>query len=283
MAIAAFAAILCAPAPGSAASILGSAENFAVLGASTVTNTGPTVITGDLGVSPGLAVTGFSTVDGGPGIVNGTIHTDGVAGTAQNDLTKAYNGLKNMKLPTDLTGKDLGGLTLNSGVYKFDSSAQLTGTLKLDAQGNNNAYWVFQIGSSLTTASNSSVDVIRLGSNGGIDDGVFWVLGTGGSGSATLGGGAGVGTNFEGNILAQTSITFVTDSTILNGRALAIDGAVSLDTNVISIVCPNNGPGYSGGLMFNGNGDVVPVPVPGTVLLLGSGLLGVVFRKKKIV
>ncbi|MCX5684582.1 MAG: ice-binding family protein, partial [Planctomycetota bacterium] len=141
--------LLCHAAPGFAdlTPLLGSAENFAVLGGSTVTNTGATKITGDLGVSPGSAVTGFP-----PGLVSGgTIHAgDAAAAAAQGAFTLAYNGLANMSVPTgnNLTALgDLGGLTLNPGVYKFDSSAGLTGTLTLDAQGNNDVYWVFQIGS----------------------------------------------------------------------------------------------------------------------------------------
>ena len=133
---------------------LGTAQSFAVLGGSTVTNTGPTIITGDLGVSPGTAVTGFP-----PGIVTGgTIHAaDAVALQAQSDTTTAYNDLAGQACTIDLTGQDLGGLTLVPGVYCFSSSAQLTGALTLDAEGDPNAVWVFQIGSTLTTASNSSV------------------------------------------------------------------------------------------------------------------------------
>ena len=132
----------------------------------------------------------------------------------------------------------------------------MTGTLQLDAQGLNNAYWVFQIGSTLTTASASSVVVINFGSNGGSDDGLFWQVGS----SATLG----TSTAFEGNILALASITLNTTATILNGRALAQTGAVTMDTNLISNFCPiggpgNGGPGYSGGLEFDSEGNIVPV------------------------
>jgi hypothetical protein len=124
---------------------LGAAASFAVLGASTVTNTGNTVVTGDLGVSPGTAVTGF----GPPGTVGGgTIHAaDALAAQAHADSTTAYNALAGETCSQDLTGQDLGGLTLTAGVYCFSSSAGLTGTLTLNAQGNANAVFVFKMGS----------------------------------------------------------------------------------------------------------------------------------------
>ena len=200
---------------------LGTAESFAVLGGSTVTNTGPTVVSGNLGVSPGSAVTGFP-----PGIVvpPGTIHSaDAVALQAQSDVVIAYNDLAGRASNFDLTGQDLGGLTLVPGVYTFSSSAQLTGTLTLDAQGNPDAEFIFQIGSTITTASNSSVNVI----NGADGCNVYWQVGS----SATLG----TNTAFTGNILALTSITLVTNATIMDGRALARNGAVTMDSNQVSI------------------------------------------------
>ena len=255
------------------AGILGSADSFAVLGGETVTNTGPTAITGNLGVYPGSAITGFP-----PGSVSGgvTHGADAVSLLARNDLTRAYNGLAAMPYDTNLSGADLGGLTLTSGVYHFSSEAQLTGTLTLDAEFKNNAFWVFQIGSKLTTASSSVVNVINLGSNDGYDVGLFWQVGTS---TATLG----TDSTFEGNLLALTSINLNTGATILNGRALARNGAVTLDNNIISIVCPNGGPGYNGGLMYDTNGTtVIPViPEPTTLLLLVSGLVSLLGFKKR--
>jgi type VI secretion system secreted protein VgrG len=205
------------PAYGQTAPSLGTAQSFAVLAGSTVTNTGASVITGDLGVSPGSAVTGFP-----PGVViGGTIHAaDALALSAQNSNTTAYNILAGQPCTADLTGQDLGGLTLTPGVYCFSSSAQLTGTLVLNAQGNAAAVFIFKIGSTLTTASNSLVQVI----NGGSNCNVFWQVGS----SATLG----TGTTFSGNILALTSITLTTGARV-SGRALAQNGAVTLDTNTI--------------------------------------------------
>lgn len=202
------------PAAAQIAPPLGDAQSFAVLGGSTVTNTGPSVIGGDLGVSPGAAVVGFP-----PGTVTGTIHAaDAVALAAQNSVTTAYNNLAGQAPTQTLTGIDLGGLTLTSGVYFFATSAQLTGTLTLDAQGDPNAVFIFQIGSTLTTASGSSVAMI----NGGSACNVFWQVGS----SATIG----TTTNFSGNILALTSITLNTGANMV-GRALARNGAVTLDTN----------------------------------------------------
>src|SRR5512147_1155739 len=137
------------PPPVTDLPILGSASDFAVLGGSTVTSTGLSVLDGDLGVSPGTAITGF-----GPGVVSGAIHAgDPVAAQAQLDLTAGYNTLAAMVCTTSLTGQDLGGKVLAPGVYCFESSAQLTGSLVLDAQGDPNAVFVFQIGSTLTTAT----------------------------------------------------------------------------------------------------------------------------------
>lgn len=227
------------------ADILGSAQQFAVLGGSTVTNTGPTVITGSLGVWPGSAVTGFP-----PGIVlSGSIHLgDAVAQQAQSDVTTAYNDLASRAPTTILTGTDLGGLILTPGVYFFASSAFLTGTLTLDAQGDPDALFVFQMGSTLITAPNSSV--ITINSADACD--VYWQVGS----SATLD----TNTAFQGNILALASITMNTGATLLEGRALARTGAVTMDTNRIIAGC---------------------IPTPGAAMLLGTASLaaGLVRRR----
>ncbi|HEX9161215.1 MAG TPA: ice-binding family protein [Thermoanaerobaculia bacterium] len=218
---------------------LGTAGNFAVLAGSTVTNTGATVVNGNVGVSTGSAVTGFP-----PGVVvGGSIHSnDAAAIQAQTDLTTAYNAAAGAACTGNLTGQDLGGKTLTAGVYCFDSSAQLTGTLILDAQGNPNAQFIFKIGSTLTTASASNVIVV----NGGSTCNVFWQVGS----SAVLG----TTTSFGGNILALASITMNTGAN-LSGRALARTGAVTLDTNAVTacaagVVAGGGIPALSGWLLL---------------------------------
>jgi len=221
---------------------LGSAQSFAVLGASTVTNTGATVVTGDLGLSPGSAVVGFP-----PGLVlSGTIHAaDAFALSAQNSVITAANSLMSQPCTADLTGQNLGGLTLTPGVYCFSTSADLTGTLILNAQGNGAAVFIFRTGSTIVTASGSSVSLI----NGASPCNVFWRVGS----SATLG----TGSSFAGNILAVTSITMTTAAS-LSGRAFAQNGAVTLDTNTVSEAACAVG---------------VPTLPPAFALLLALGLI----------
>jgi hypothetical protein len=195
---------------------LGTAQTYGVLGAAAVTNTGPTVVNGDLGVSPGSAITGFP-----PGIVNGTTHAaDAAALQAQVDATAAYNFLAAQPCGTTLVG-DLGGRTLTPGVYCYPSSALLTGTVTLDAQGIPGALFIFQVGSALTTASGSRVALI----NGAQGCNVFWQLGS----SATLG----TTTAFVGTLIALASNTLTTGAS-LAGRALARTGAVTLDSNAVN-------------------------------------------------
>jgi type VI secretion system secreted protein VgrG len=230
---------------------LGVADSFGVLGASTVTNTGPTVVNGDLGISPGNACTGFPApcTGGGPGIVTGTIHAGNATSlAAQNSITTAYNALAGQPCNVDLTGTDLGGLTLTPGAYCFSSSAFLTGTLRLNALGNPGAVWVFQIGSTLITASGSRV----LFTNGGQACGAFWQVGS----SATLG----TATAFGGNILALASITATTGATN-SGGLFARTAAVTLDSNIVSRV----------GSCQSGPPPPPPTPLPGPVPTLPPG------------
>jgi len=199
---------------------LGVASTFAVLGATpNVNNTGPTIITGDVGVSPAAALVGFP-----PGSVVGTIHVaDTVAANAQLASTAAFGSLSSQACNTSFAGAtDLAGMTLAPGVYCFSASAANTGLLTLDGGGDANAVWVFKIASTLITGSASSVVM----ANGGQNCNVFWQVGS----SATLG----TTTTFVGSILALTSITLQTGAT-LSGRALAQTGTVTLASNNVSV------------------------------------------------
>lgn len=247
--------------PPAGAQLMGSAGSYGALGSSTVTNTGSTVITGYLGVSPGLAITGFTAIDGGPGLFSGAVNQgNAAAGQAMADATVAYNTLAGLAFATDLSGQDLGGLTLGAGVYNFSSSAQLTGALTLDAQGDMNARFVFQIGSTLTAASNARVNLINLALTqaGGPDAGLYWQVGS----SATLG----TGTAFAGNVLALASVTLNNGASIDYGRAVALTGAVTLDNNRIDASVT------SGGFCDTEPPAITPVPEPGTYGFAAAGL-----------
>ena len=218
---------------------LGTAENFAVLGASTVTNTGASTITSNVGVSPGSAITGFP-----PGIIiNGALHAaDGPATQAHADFATAYLAFEGLASPpaNNMSGTDLGGKTLTPGVYRFDTSATSGGLLTFDAQDIPNARFVVQIGTTLITTSNSSVALI----NGADARNIYFQVGT----SVTLGSGS----SFIGNLLAYASVTTVSGTTV-TGRLLALTGAVTLDTNNVT------SPGLS---------PSTPTPTPSPAQLL---------------
>jgi hypothetical protein len=206
---------------------LGTASSYAVLAGSTVTNTGPSVISGNVGVSPGTAVTGFP-----PGTVNsGTIHAaDAAAADAQADLTTAYNDAAGRVKSASIGGFIGAGRTLGPGVYHATSSLDVGGSLTLDAQGDPNAVFIFQAGSTLGTDTGTT---IRL-THGAQACNVFWQVGS----SATLT----TGSTFQGTILALTSITVQTGDTI-TGRALARNGAVTLDDDTIIVPSCTTGTG----------------------------------------
>jgi len=221
---------------------LGTADSFAVLAATTITNSGPTVITGDMGLSPGTSITGFP-----PGIVIGTIHnSDSLATQAKTDAASAYNTLAGLTTTSNLSGQNLGGMTLTPGVYQFNSSAGLTGALTLATGADPNAVFVFKIGSTLTTGANSSVVVTGAGAQ--TDAHIFWQVGS----SATLK----TNTSFDGNILALTSISLGTGTIIVNGRVIALNGAVTLLSNTIMI---SGSPFISGtSISFTSIPDLTP-------------------------
>ena len=208
-------------APVGATPLLGRAQSFSVLGASTVTNTGVTTLWGDLGTHPGSAISGGSTV-----ALGGVLHqNDAVAKQAQLDASTAYHALAGRPVSRDLSGQDLGGLILLPGVYGFASTARLTGTLLLDYQNQADAVFIFKIMSTLTTASSSAVSFL----NGGAGAGVFWQVGS----SATLG----AGSVFAGSLLAGQSITLNAGAGIACGRAIALNAAVTMNNNTLSHAC----------------------------------------------
>lgn len=230
---------------------LGTASSFAVLAGAGITITGPTTITGDIGTHPTASITGLENLT-----LNGVNHADdAVTVQAKSDLVVAYDDAAGRSPDVIyVDGFDLVGLTLTPGVYNSPSSLFLSGTLTLDAQGNPDAVWIFQAGSTLITASDSTVNLI----NGADACDVFWQVGS----SATLG----TDSYFVGSILALTSITLTTGAEV-DGRVLARNGAVTLDSNTIT----------------RSNCDTPSVPETGsTLLLLGSVLTGLAHLRRKL-
>jgi hypothetical protein len=243
--IASSALIVCLALAGSsqaATSVgLGAANSFAVLAGTGVTNTGPSVINGDLGTSPTPAVTGFG---GAPnGTVNGATHqADALAGQAQADLTTAYNDAAGQG-PVKTLATELGGQTLTPGVYNSQSGTfGITGTLTLNGQGNPDAVFIFKTASTLISASASRVSMI----NGAQPCHLFWKVGS----SATLG----TGSAFAGNILALESISLNSGVTVL-GRLLARNASVTLINDTVTRAdCAVGGTGGGGGGGGSGEG-----------------------------
>ena len=261
--------------------VFSSLNTFAILGGGGVTIGGTgSVITGSIGAYPTTSITGV--IPTNFTISGGTVQSGGgTAMSGQSELTIAMNALTNMGL--GITRSSLGGLTLSPGVYSSAAIMDLTGTLTLDGGGNANALWVFQVGSALNTASSSVVNVINTGAGSG----VYWVLPTG-SGSATLGSNS----TFEGNILANQSITLGTNVTDSCGRVLTQVASVTLaGTDTIGIGCSgillgSNGLSGGGTITTLPSGAMVvtplpfaPVPEPDTVVLLGAGIACLVARR----
>jgi hypothetical protein len=203
---------------GAATVDLGAATPFAILAGTGITNTGPTTVIGDIGSFPTPAMTGFASVS-----LTGSIHAaDAVAQNAQLSLSNAYtDAATRTPLVSFGPAANLSGMTLLPGIYNSSSSLEFSGTLTLDAAGDPAAFWIFQAGSTLVTAPGSSISLI----NGAEPCSIFWQVGS----SATLG----TNSAFDGTIIALTSITLNSGTTI-DGRALALNGAVTMDNAFIA-------------------------------------------------
>jgi hypothetical protein len=239
---------------GQAPVALGSATTFAVLGGSTITNTGLSIVTGDLGLSPGTAITGFP-----PGTVNGATHAaDPIAAQAQLDLTAAYNDAAGRTTGAITVAGNLGGQTLTPGLYKSASTLEISsGDLTLDAQGDANAVFIFQMGTTLTT----TVGRLVILSGGAKAANIFWQVGS----SATLGSNS----VLKGNILALASITAASGA-VVDGRLLARTAAITLNANAVGL--GSVAPATTVASAQSGTTDAV-VGVPNRVSLASSNPL----------
>jgi hypothetical protein len=263
---------LCAPATGSA-QILLSAGNFALLGGTAVSNSGSSIINGNIGAGAANGVSGFP-----PGVDTGTIYeADSTTNQAGLDLIKAANGLAGMPSTQTETGTDLGGLTLLPGVYTFAGTAALDGILTLNANNETNAVWVFQIGTSLTTSLNSAV-VLENAPGSGSSAGIYWDA----QAAITIG----AGSTILGNYLAGTSVTFDGTDSGLGGRLLAQAGVSIATASQLNSTGDPGSDGYDHGLTYNGN-QVVPaisVPEPAAFLwLVPLSAMGLAFWRRRTV
>jgi len=250
-------AVAAQPDPG-----LGTAKSYAVLAGTTVTNTGPSHISGNLGVSPGTAITGFPPGNVANGVKNSA---NASAAKAEADLTNAWVDSAG-RGPATAVPADIGGKTLLPGVYHHASGLGLTGTVTLDAKNNPAAVFIFQAGSTLITASGSRVKLI----NGAQPCNVWWQVGS----SATLG----TDTTFVGTVMALTSVTVQTRTTV-DGRILARNGQVSLDSNVIGLpscdeTTTSSGGGTSGGGTTTTGGGTLGGTLGGVLGGTVGGILG---------
>lgn len=242
---------------------LGAAMEFAVIGSTTITNTGDTILSGKHGVTPGTAVTGITTPQ-----------SDAFA--AKSDAGAAYNTVKNATSTNSYTdAANIGGLTLTPGVHTFPSSVFITGDLTLDFQGNPDAAFLFQIGSTLITAAGPGASSVKI-KGGGSAQNIFWQVGS----SATIS----TYTEFSGNIVALTSIAMKTGAT-LDGRSIALNGAVTLESNLVRSATGGGSPSGGGGGPMGSGPSLPGVPaVPASILI---GLCCVCcarayFKKKRV-
>jgi len=272
--IVAITTLLALPATGSA-QILLSSGNFALLAGTALSNSGSSVITGNIGANAANGVTGFP-----PGTATGTTYVDDTT-TAQAglDLITAANGLSGMASTATESGTDLSGLTLLPGVYTFADAAALDGTLTLNANNETNAVWVFQIGTSLTTSLDSAV-ILEGAPNAGAGVGIYW--------DAKAGITIGADSTILGNYLAGTSITFDGTDSGLGGRLLAQAGVTISTASALNSTGDPGADGYDAGLMYNGSGQVVPeisVPEPAAFLwLCPLGAMGfALWRRRQVV
>ena len=283
----------CTPSQAKPSFLATELGSFAVLGASAVTNTGATKLVGNLGVSNNPSITGITGFFGtlandGPGLVNGAIHQgDNFSTLAGSQLALTKSSLALLGPGTTL-GADLTGLVLAPGTYTvLAGTSNLTGAVTLDGGGNNNAYWVFQLPSTLITSSASFVKLVNTGSGAG----VYWNVGS----SATLG----ANSTFEGNLLATASITMNSGVNLSCGRALAQTGAVTLIGDTVNAAScfgtvGAGSQGLGGGLsLFKPGGmpqilpysaiPAIPEPATYAMLLAGIGLMGSVIKKRALV